>query len=226
MRFPADRPVVLVNFKVYAEATGAHAVQLAKAIEDASRGSRALVALAPQATDLHRIAHATSLPVLAQHVDALPPGSGTGRTLVEAVREAGAVGTLLNHAEHRLAFADLAASVERVGKAGLARVVCTDTLETTRAAAALHPEFLAIEPPELIGGDVSVTSADPGIVKGAVDVARAIAPSVRVLCGAGVKTGKDLRAALALGAEGVLLASGIVKAKDPGAAMRELLTGV
>lgn len=223
MPFPAGRPVVIVNYKLYAEATGARAVDLTKAIERASAGSRAVVAVAPQAADIHRVAASSSLPVLAQHVDALAPGSGTGHTLAEAVREAGAIGTLLNHAEHRLRLADLGASLDRASRAGLVRVVCTDTIATTRAAAALHPDMVAIEPPELIGGDVSVTSADPGIVRGAVDAAKAVAPRVRVLCGAGVKTGDDLAAALRLGADGVLLASGVVKAMDPEGAMRALL---
>ena len=226
MVFPAGRPVVLVNYKVDAEATGRRAVELTQALARAAQGGRAVVAVAPQAADLHRVAQASPLPVLAQHVDALPPGSGTGATLPEAVREAGAVGTLLNHAENRLKLADLSASLARAGKLGLVRVACTDTVATTRAAAALGPEFVAIEPPELIGGDVSVTSADPAIVRDAVDAARKVAPNVRVLCGAGVKTGRDLAAALQLGAEGVLLASGVVKAKDPEAALRDLLSGL
>jgi triosephosphate isomerase len=224
---PTDRPVVLVNYKVYAEATGARAVALTQALEKAAAGGeRATLAVAAQATDIQRVASATRVPVFAQHVDALSPGAGTGATLAEAVKEAGASGSLLNHAERRLQLADIAASSARLHKLGLARVICSDTVATTRAAAALHPEFVAIEPPELIGGDVSVTSADPAIVRDAVAAAKGVAPRVRVLCGAGVKTGADLKAALALGAEGVLLASGIVKAKDPAAALRGLLSGL
>jgi triosephosphate isomerase len=47
---------------------------------------------------------------------------------------------------------------------------------------------------------------------------------VPVLCGAGVKTGKDVRRALELGAKGVLLASGVVKAKDPRKALQDLVS--
>jgi triosephosphate isomerase len=225
--FPTDRPAIIVNYKVYAEATSARAIALTHALATAAKGARATVAVAPQAVDIHRVAQATSLPVLAQHVDAMPPGAGTGMTLVEAVKDAGAAGSLLNHAEHRLKLADLAASSERLRDAGLVRCVCTDTVATTRAAAAaLHPDFVAIEPPELIGGDISVTSADPAIVRDAVKAAKDVAPKVRVLCGAGVKTGDDLRAALALGADGVLLASGVVKATDAAAALRGLLSGL
>jgi triosephosphate isomerase len=48
---------------------------------------------------------------------------------------------------------------------------------------------------------------------------------VGVLCGAGITTGEDLRAALDLGSEGVLLASGIIKAKDQRQALEELVSG-
>jgi triosephosphate isomerase (TIM) len=226
MRLPPDRPVVIVNYKVYAEATGARAVALTQALEKAADGVRATLVVCPQAADLHRVSQSTRLPVFAQHVDPVGFGSGTGMTLAEAAKEAGASGSLLNHAEHRLKLADLAAASERLRAAGLARVVCTDTAATTRAAAALRPEFVAIEPPELIGGDVSVTSADPGIVRDAVAAVRSVATDVRVLCGAGVKTGADLAGALKLGTDGVLLASGVVKAKDQERAMRDLLSGL
>lgn len=226
MAFPAGVPVVIVNYKVYAEATGQRALDLTRALEAAAQGKRVSLAVAPQAADLHRIASQTSVPVLAQHVDAMKPGSGTGATLVEAVVEAGAKGALLNHAERRLKLADIDAAIHRLKHANLARVVCTDNVCTTRAAAALRPDFVAIEPPELIGGDVSVTTADPGIVKDAVAAVREVAGDVRVLCGAGVKTGKDLAVALELGADGVLLASGVVKAKDPASAMTDLLSGL
>jgi triosephosphate isomerase len=38
---------------------------------------------------------------------------------------------------------------------------------------------------------------------------------VVVLCGAGITSGEDVAAAMRLGTEGVLVASGIVKAKNP-----------
>lgn len=226
MVFPAGVPVVLLNYKTYPGAVGAKAVELTRALETTAAGKRVTLGVAPQAVDLHRVAQAARIPVLAQHVDPLPAGNGTGGTLVEGVKDAGAAGSLLNHAERRLTLADIGASSQRLARLGMVRVVCTDTVETTRAAAALRPEFVAIEPPELIGGDISVTTADPGIVRDAVRAVKEIAPGVRVLCGAGVKTGDDLRKALELGAEGVLLASAVMKAKDPAAALRELLSGL
>jgi triosephosphate isomerase len=82
---------------------------------------------------------------------------------------------------------------------------------------------VAVEPPELIGGDISVTKANPRIVEDTVDAVKEANRSVSVLCGAGIKTGADVKAALDLGADGVLLASGVVRAKDPRAALLDLV---
>ncbi len=136
------------------------------------------------------------------------------------------MGTLINHSEHRLTLADIGACVEVAKTQEWMTVVCTDTAATSGAAAALQPDFVAVEPPELIGGDVSVTSADPGIVRNARQAVARVDENVRLLCGAGIKDGDDVSAALELGADGVLLASGIAKAKDPEAALRELLKNI
>lgn len=226
MPLPRDRPVVIVNYKAYPACVGRRAVEMTQALARAAESKRVALAVAPQAADLLRVSQSTPLVVLAQHVDPLAPGNGTGATLLDAVAEAGAKGSLLNHAERRLTLADIGASVARLRAAGLVSIVCSDTAATTRGAAALGPDFVAVEPPELIGGTVSVTSADPGIVRDSVKLAKEVAPQVRVLCGAGVQNGDDVAMALKLGADGVLLASAVTKAKDPEAAMRELLRGI
>jgi triosephosphate isomerase len=105
-------------------------------------------------------------------------------------------------------------------------LLCAGSLAECRALARLQPTAIAIEPPELIGGEVSVTSADPKVVSGAVKAVHKIAPDTLVLCGAGVKSGADVAAARRLGAYGVLVASGVVKAKDPAAAAKDLAAGL
>ncbi|MBO5600664.1 MAG: triose-phosphate isomerase, partial [Candidatus Methanomethylophilus sp.] len=99
-------------------------------------------------------------------------------------------------------------------------------VEDAKILAKFAPDYIAVEPPELIGGDISVTTADPSIVKNTVEQVKAVNPAIRVLCGAGVKNGKDVAAALSLGAEGVLLASGVVKAADPRAVLRDIVSGL
>jgi triosephosphate isomerase len=216
-------PVVIVNFKVYAEVEGPRAVALAEACQEVSDDTGITIAVSPPMTELSSVARAVTVPVYSQHVDARKPGAGTGWTTPELVKASGAAGTLLNHSEHRMVLADLALAVELCKGAGLGTCVCTDTEATSAAAASLEPDFIAVEPPELIGGDVSVTDAKPDIVSNAVRAVRRIDEGIGVLCGAGIKNGNDVKKAVELGASGVLLASGVVKSKEPRKVLADLV---
>ncbi len=219
-------PAVVVNVKTYKKGTGEHAVTLAQTMQQVHDDTGASLVIAVQATDLYRVAQTVDIPVFAQHMDAVGYGSHTGWTLPEALVEVGADGVLLNHSEHRLQVDRIAAAVERARELGLAAIVCADTPGVAGAMAALHPTAVAIEPPELIGGDVSVTTADPDVVTRSVARAQQVAQGVQVLCGAGVKTADDVTAAMELGTVGVLLASGVVKADEPETVLRELAGAV
>ncbi|MBI0583174.1 MAG: triose-phosphate isomerase [Methanomassiliicoccus sp.] len=216
-------PVVIVNFKAYAEVEGNRAVALAEACQEVADDTGVTIGVCPPTTELSTVARAVTVPVLAQHVDARVPGAATGYTTAELVKAAGAAGSLLNHSERRMVLADLAMAVRSCREAGLATVVCTDTEATSAAAASLGPDMIAVEPPELIGGDVSVTDARPEIVSDAVTAVRRIDEGIEVLCGAGIKNGRDVKKAVELGASGVLLASGVVKAKDPRKVLQDLV---
>jgi len=212
---------VLVNLKAYP----CDPVAVAEAAHAVSEEHGVRIAVAPQAAHLDRVA-ATGVETWAQHVAPIDHGSHTGHTLAEALTDAGAVGTLCNHSERRLKLADVDGALDAADRADLETVVCANNPEQVAAAAALGPDAVAVEPPALIGGDVSVATADPGIVEGAVAAADAVDPDVEVYCGAGVSTGDDLAAAADLGAAGVLLASGVAKADDPRAALENLVSGV
>ena len=214
-------PLVLVNFKTYVEGTGKKALELAKACEKVSSESGVCVGVAPQFVDIAPIVKAVSIPVFSQHVDPFLAGSFTGHVLLESVKEVGAVGTLVNHSERRLKLADIDATITRVREKDMASVVCSNNAAVSVAVAALKPEMIAVEPPELIGTGIPVSKAKPEVVSETVDLVRRVNRDVVILCGAGITRGDDVAAALRLGTEGVLVASGIVKAKDPSAALME-----
>lgn len=208
-------PIVLVNFKTYAEGTGKNALKLTKVCEKVSLETEVCVGVAPQFVDIAPIADAVKVPVFAQHIDPVSAGSFTGHVLPESVKEAGAVGTLINHSERRLKLADVDAAIARARENGLVSVVCSNNAIVSSAAAALKPDMIAVEPPELIGTGIPVSKAKPEVVSGTVDLVKKANRDVVVLCGAGITKGEDVAAALRLGTKGVLVASGIVKAKDP-----------
>ena len=208
-------PLILVNFKTYPQGTGKRALELAKTSEKVSLETDVCIAVAPQFTDISSIAHSTSIPVFAQHVDPIEYGSFTGHILAESIKKSGAVGTLINHSERQLRLADIDAIIKKTQELNLISIVCANNPSVSAAIAALKPKMTAVEPPELIGTGIPVSKAKPEVVTNTVKLIKRINPSVVVLCGAGITAGKDVAAALRLGTEGVLVASGVVKAKDP-----------
>jgi len=214
-------PMVIVNFKTYSEATGGRAVELAKKAEKASNETHVFIVVAPQFADVATIAKAVDIPVFAQHIDPIKPGSYTGHVLAESMKEAGAIGTLINHSERQLKLSDISEVIGIARENGLISVVCANTPNMSAKVAALKPDVIAIEPPELIGTGIPVSKSKPEVVTDTIKLVRRVNSTVTILCGAGISRGDDVAAALKLGTQGVLVASGIVKAKDPYTVLRE-----
>lgn len=210
-------PILITNFKAYQSATGIHALELAKIHEEVANEYGVCLAVAPQATDIWMIASQVQIPVFAHHFDCVSHGQYTGHIVPEALKMAGADGSLLNHAEKRIPFNYIADSLNRAREVGFFTCVCAATVEEGKNIAALKPDAVAIEPPELIGGNISVSTANPSIIKDAV----AQIKGVPVIVGAGVKSGEDVRIALQLGAAGILVASGVTKSDNPRAVLQE-----
>ncbi|MDH5634769.1 MAG: triose-phosphate isomerase, partial [Candidatus Bathyarchaeota archaeon] len=177
-------PIILVNFKTYAEGTGKNGLKLAKVCERVSLETKVCVGVAPQFVDISPVVDAVKIPVFAQHIDPIRHGSFTGHVLPEAVKEGGAVGTLINHSERRLKLADIDATVTRAREADLVSVVCSNNPAVSAAAAVLKPDMIAVEPPELIGTGIPVSKAKPEVVSGTVKLVKQVNRDVIILCGA------------------------------------------
>ena len=214
-------PIIIVNFKTYLEATGQKAVELAKKAERASKETGVNIVVAPQPADITRVAEAVDIPVFAQHIDPVAPGAFTGHLLAESVKEAGAVGTLINHSERQIKLADIDAVIKLTREKNLVSCVCTSNPPISAAVAYLNPDIISIEPPELIGTGIAVSKAQPEAVTNTIRLVRKVNSEAVILCGAGISRGEDVSVALKLETQGVLVASGIVKAKDPYTVLRE-----
>lgn len=235
-----ELPVIIVNFKLYKEATGKRAVELAKIHDRVAKETGASIAIAVAATDLVSVIEAVEIPVLAQHVDPVDFGSNTGHLGVELLQNLGVAGTLLNHAEHQLDDAVLEETLKFCRNFGFLTVTCANTPEKAAEILKWGPDLIAVEPPELIGGDLSVSKAEPEVITSAVELLKQSAVDAssvdgdfshnsvaeKLLVGAGVKDSEDVRIALELGASGVLLASGVVKAEDPYEVLIDLVSGL
>ena len=163
--------------------------------------------------------------VWSQHLDPVGKGSFTGWLQPDNAIERGAKGTIINHAEHKVNIKHVKELMNQL-PSSFPICACAADVDEAHQLAELGPTFIAVEPPELIGGDISVTTADPTIVSDTVTAVQSINPDVRVLCGAGVKDGDDVRTAVELGAHGVLLASGVTKAKNVEDVLANLVAGL
>jgi triosephosphate isomerase len=212
--------MIWVNFKTYQEGTGQKALELAKICQEAEKESGVTIIPVVQATDIFRLAQA-GFKVWAQHLDDIEYGANTGQILPEAVLAAGAQGTLLNHSENKLPVEIIGETLKRGRDLGLKFLVCAESVEEGKEIVRLRPDFLAYEPPELIGGNVSVSLAKPEIVR---DFVLAVG-QIPVLIGAGIHKQTDIIKGRKLGAKGFLISSGVVLAKNPGEKLKELASG-
>lgn len=219
-------PILFLNFKTYKEGTGENAIKLAKIAEKVASESGSKIILVVQPIDLHEITKNTVLPVFAQHIDPIQFGSNTGRILPEAVKQAGAEGTITNHAEDKQSNEFIEGCIKRAKEVGLKIMICAEDVNRAEQIASMpeKPNFIAVEPPELIGGDISVSTAKPEVISGAVEAIHKIA-QIPVITGAGIKNKEDVRRAIELGTVGVFVASGVVKAENPENAIRDLVAG-
>jgi triosephosphate isomerase len=206
------KPLVVINLKTYQQ--GEKAVKIAKEIEKADKD----IILGVQASDIYEIAKKTKLKVYAQHVDYFEPGRNTGYILPEAVKKDGAIGTFLNHSEHKLSPKVLKKTIARCKKLKLKTLVFASSLGEAEKIQKLKPDYLAIEPPELVAGKKSVSKEKPELIKKIKSKIK-----MKFLVGAGIQTRKDVKIAIKLGAAGVAFSSVITKAKNPRKKIKELI---
>lgn len=217
----SQTPIFITNFKNCEQSTGKNALKLAKIHEKVAKETGKNIGICVSACDLFRVSQAVSIPVFAQHVDPIDYGSFTGQILPQNVKNSGAVGTLLNHSEKRIKREILDQSVACAQKASLSRIICAESPEEIADFSKLDPDFLAFEPPELIGKtNVSVSSEEPESIKKSVEASQGIP----ILVGAGINSTEDIKVALSLGAQGFLVATAIIKSEDPEKALHNFVS--
>jgi len=203
----------IINFKNYEEISGSKATKLAKIAEKISKKYKIKIAVAPPQHLLSEIAKSSSL-VLAQHLDFASVGSTTGFMVPEIVKKSKIKGALVNHSEHRISEMEIIELVSRLKKLDMISVVCVKDDKEAKKYATLNPDYIAIEPPELIGTGKAVSNEKPEAITKSVRAVRNAKNSTKLLCGAGIVSGRDVTKAIQLGSKGILVASGIVKAKN------------
>ena len=87
----------------------------------------------------------------------------------------------------------------------------------------LNPDFLAYEPPELIGGTISVATSQPEIIAKASVITKEA--GIPLIVGAGINSCNDVKKSLEFGAVGVAVASDVIKSSNPRDELMDLTEG-
>jgi triosephosphate isomerase len=207
--FTFDKPLV-INLKNYNEISGDNSAKIVEDAKNASLLNHKDIIIAPPPSSILALSK-IRIPIISQHVDDVPLGATTGFIVPEIIKSYGAVGSIINHSEHKIEHPQIKNLVKRLRELDMISIVCADDLDEVKAVSQFSPDFLAIEPPELIGKGVAVSKANPSIIKDSVQVVKAISSEVKVLCGAGIVDTYDVEKAFELGVEGILISSGVVK---------------
>lgn len=200
-------------------------LKIAKGLDKLSKKYKVDIVLDVPDTEIFNIAKHTSkrVHVYSQHMDSLSVGKGMGKTLPEAVKTAGAVGVMLNHAEHKLSIEEIEKAIKRADELGLATMVCADSVDEVKAIAKLGPNILVAEPSELIG---TGKPADKAYVDEVIKVIREINPDIRPFPSAGISKGEDCYNIVKAGASASGCSSAIAKSKEPLKLAEEMISAV
>jgi len=218
-----QEPILIINFKNYAEIQGERCLALARQVEEVARELclEDSIAIAPPTPALALISSCVDkITVIAQHVDDANEGSTTGYVTAEMLKSFNIRGSLVNHSEHRLDLNTIKGILNRLKRLNMLSIVCANTPDEVKRLALLNPDYIAIEPPELIGTGNAVSKSKPEVIVNAVEALNS--SSSKIICGAGIVDASDVKAALRLGSKGILVASGVIKAKDWKAKVHEL----
>lgn len=203
----------IINCKNYEEISGDKILKFVKIAEKASKKFKVKIAIAPPQHLIGLVSN-SKIPILAQHIDNSKVGSTTGYVIPELLKKSKVNGSLINHSEHRISNEDISKIVTKLRDLKMISVVCVKDVAEVKKYSKLNPDYIAIEPPELIGSGKAVSNEKPEIIIKAADAVKSAKNSTKLLCGAGIVSGQDVSKALELGAKGILVASGIIKAKN------------
>jgi triosephosphate isomerase len=201
----------VINCKNYEEISGDKIIKFIKIAEKVSKKYKVKIAISPPQHLIGLVAN-SSIQILAQHIDDSKVGSTTGFVIPELLKKSKVNGSLINHSEHRISSKEIQKLVLKLKELKMTSIVCVKDVAEVRKYVKLNPDYIAIEPPELIGSGKAVSKEKPELIAKAAKAVKNT--NTKLLCGAGIVSGEDVAKALELGSKGILVASGIIKAKN------------
>ena len=203
----------IINCKNYEEISGDKIKKFIKIAEQVSKKYKVKIAISPPQHLIGLVAN-SSIPILAQHIDDSKIGSTTGYVIPELLKKSKVKGSLINHSEHRISSKEIEKLVLRLKELKMISIVCVKDVAEVKKYLKINPDFIAIEPPELIGSGKAISTEKPDLIQKAASIVNDSKNKTKLLCGAGIVSGEDVAKSIELGSKGILVASGIIKAKN------------
>jgi triosephosphate isomerase len=203
----------IINCKNYEEISGDKIKKFIKIAEQVSKKYKIKIAISPPQHLIGLVAN-SSIPILAQHIDDSKIGSTTGYIIPELLKKSKVKGSLINHSEHRISSKEIEKLVLKLRELKMISIVCVKDVAEVKKYLKINPDFIAIEPPELIGSGKAVSTEKPDLIQKAARIVNDSKNKTKLLCGAGIVSGEDVAKSIELGSKGILVASGIIKAKN------------
>ena len=195
---------------------GKEALEFAKAADCISKKYEVSIIFDPQYVDIPKIVEETeNLYIFAQHMDSVEIGRGIGSILPEALKEAGAVGTILNHAEYKLKINEIYKTIKRADDIGLATLVCADSPSEAAAVAEFNPNIVLAEPPELIGTGKQVGKLLENFISETISRVKKINPEIIIGSGAGIKDSEGIKKIIKMGIDLTGSTSAVLMSDNP-----------
>ena len=203
----------IINCKNYEEISGDKIKKFIKIAEQVSKKYKIKIAISPPQHLIGLVTN-SSIPILAQHVDDSKIGSTTGYIIPELLKKSKVKGSLINHSEHRISSKEIEKLVLKLKELKMISIVCVKDVAEVKKYLKINPDFIAIEPPELIGSGKAISTEKPDLIQKAASIVNDSKNKTKLLCGAGIVSGEDVAKSIELGSKGILVASGIIKAKN------------
>ena len=216
---------LIINLKNYLETSGNNTIKLVNDAEKVSEKLDIEIIISPPQPSLALIAKQTKLKVISQHVDLKKPGSTTGYYIPEIIEKVGAAGSLINHSEHTIEIDDIKQLIEKLKELRLSSFVCVKTLDEFKELLEFEPDYIAIEPPELIGTQKSISTEKPFLIRECSKMVNSKNHRSKLICGAGINKKEDVKTAFEYGAKGILVSSSITKSSNWYEKIFELASG-
>jgi triosephosphate isomerase len=209
--------MIFLSLKTYKEATGEAAIQLLSSVKKISQETGVPIIPCAQPSDIYRIKKELDIEVWAQHIDPIDPGRNFGWISPYALALSGASGTVINHDEHSISEELIKKTIDKAKEYSLKTLVLCDSVALCQKVAAWNPEFVGYERGDLIAGQVAMIDVEAENIK-------TVAGTIKqpLIVGASISTPEHIKKTLAAGGHGVILASSVVKSKNPAQTLSEL----